>query len=178
MCVKQHPIQRAWFVGVRENVVKELLNDFKFVRKRMAHKTLASLLAGRLPYFDKNVVLVPVPTISKHIRQRGYDHSVLLARAVAKQKDVSCRADMVRRRYEHEQRGLQRTERIKKAKQAFYCDEPLNPEMLYVIVDDIVTTGGTIDGVALALKRAGAVHISAAVIAIQPSTATKKSVKM
>jgi len=75
------PFTKAWCASDRRTGVKELLDRYKFERTKAASKPLAELLHGMLPDLPADVCIVPVPTIAPHIRQRGYDQVVILAKA-------------------------------------------------------------------------------------------------
>lgn len=163
------PYTRAWCVGERTDSLLRLIDAYKFERAKAAHKPLADLLAGVLPDLPPSTVVVPIPTIASHIRQRGYDHTLLLSRRVARLKKLD-HATLLARRTSTKQRGASRRERIAQAKQAFRLSSPPRPDRPYLIIDDIVTTGSTLKYAAQLLHDAGATEIWVAVVARQVST--------
>ena len=74
------PYQRAWCVADRRDQLQRLIGNYKFTNARSAYYPLADLFDASLPQLPANVVIVPVPTVNSHIRQRGYDHMLLIAR--------------------------------------------------------------------------------------------------
>src|SRR5687767_5618681 len=72
------------YIGAEYKNVASIIKKFKFDRLKEAHKTLAIALDGVVSYLDPKTVVVPVPTAHNHIRQRGYDHSLLIAQEFAK----------------------------------------------------------------------------------------------
>ncbi len=164
---RQHtlPFTRVWCVGERSEVLKQLLNRHKFERARSGFLVLAELLDSHLPILPQDTVVVPVPTIAKHIRQRGFDHTALLAGELARRRGlVYHRA--IERTTNTTQLGKGRRERRAQAKQAFGC-AAVAPGT-YLLVDDIFTTGATAEFAAQALKGAGATEVWLAVVARQP----------
>jgi len=163
------PYTRAWCVGERTEALQRLIDAYKFERAKACHGTLADLLVSRLPDLPPETVVVPIPTISAHIRQRGYDHTLLIARRLAKKMNL--RLDpALSRKTATKQRGASRKERIAQAKEAFALTSPILPNMPYLLIDDVVTTGSTLKYAAQLLKDAGAAEVWVGVIARQVST--------
>jgi len=161
------PYSRAWCVGERSGVLRALIDDYKFYNSYASHRELASLLAGCIGVLPSECIVVPVPTVSSHIRQRGYDHTWLVAKRLAKLQGVSAKS-LLRRRTSTAQRGQGRKQRTLQAKEAFECRHALSPDTTYLLIDDVVTTGSTIHYAAKALKDAGAQSVWVAAIARQP----------
>lgn len=165
---------RAWFVGERTQVLEQLIDAFKFRRVRSASEPLADLLDARLPQLPQNTVVVPVPTLRQHVRQRGYDHCSLLARRLASLRGLRF-DELVDRLGFDAQRGKNKKERLNQAKGSFICQRSLDPEAAYLLVDDIVTTNATVRYAAAALKDAGAKRVWVAVVARQPIVKHEKT---
>ena len=73
-------IDGVWFLGKREGILKDLIYLFKFEGNKDAGEVLARLCAENLPSdLPENMVVVPLPTIDKHIRARGLDHTSVIA---------------------------------------------------------------------------------------------------
>jgi len=161
------PYDRAWHLGERTAVIRRLVDAYKFENVYDAHTILADLLAVRLGTLPSSTILVPIPTIGTHIRQRGYDHTLLLAKRLAKRQNVSV-SPLLKRQQNTMQRGASKQKRVEQAKKAYIVNEKLDKTKDYLIIDDILTTGATIFSAAKALKDAGAQHVWAAVIARQP----------
>jgi ComF family protein len=111
-------------------------------------------------------VITSVPTISTHIRQRGYDHAALIAREVARQRGVKYQA-LLKRRTTTVQQGARRKERLKQAEGAFEAARHIDGSTV-LIIDDIFTTGATLHYAATTLLAAGAREVWVAVVARQP----------
>lgn len=160
------PYSRAWCVGERSGTLEELIDQYKFERVREAHRILAGLLADMLPELPEDIVIVPVPTIASHIRQRGYDHTRLLAKELGKRLRRPV-AYPLRRVTQTKQREASRAVRIKQAESAFAASK-VRDTATYLLIDDIATTGATLKYAAKTLKDADARDIWVAVIARQP----------
>ena len=100
--------------------------------------------------------LIPVPIHESRRRERGYNQSDVLAKAIGKRIDIPVYTDWISRcRKTAPQKELEPAERQKNLKKAFkiiHDDVKLNT---IVIIDDIYTTGSTIDNVAQCAKDAG-----------------------
>ncbi len=158
------PYSRAWCVGERSETLKQLMNAHKFERARAGHEIMAELLDHVLPQLPSDTTIVPVPTIAKHIRQRGYDHTTLLAKQLACHRSLPY-SHILERATSTSQLGKGRKERRLQASQAFQSATTTGRILL---IDDIFTTGSTLEYAAKALKEAGASEVWTAVIARQP----------
>jgi ComF family protein len=161
------PYEKAWCVGERSGSLEALINNYKFENARAAHLSLADLLHTTLPILPPEVIIVPVPTVSSHIRQRGYDHTWLVAARLAKLRGHTVQS-LIERQTSTKQRGVNRRQRMKQAKEAFTVRKLINPTLPYLLVDDVVTTGATLHYAARALRDAGATIVWVAVVARQP----------
>ncbi len=158
--------ERGWFVGYREGQLKDLIDAYKFQRVRSGYRVLAELLHDNLPDMPPGTVIVPVPTATAHIRERGYDHLALVAKEFGKLRHLPVRP-IVKRLTKATQHNLGAAERQQAASQAFMVEAKLDPAATYLVLDDVMTTGATVNYVAKALRAAGAEHVYVAVIARQ-----------
>lgn len=158
---------RAWHVGPRHDVLQRLVGLYKFERAKAAYKTLGDLLLSVLPVLPEGAVIIPVPTVAGHIRERGYDHAALLAGYVAKERHVVY-SSVLCRQTSTTQRHASAMTRRQQAQVAFVIDGPIIPSVPYVLVDDVVTTGASIKRCAQLLRDAGASEVWVAVVARQP----------
>lgn len=165
--VCQTSYDRAWFVGERTEVLEQLIDALKFRRVKSSAWTLADLVDRRLPSLPSGTVLVPIPTLRRHVRQRGYDHCLLIAKNLAKLRLAQVDS-VLKRRSSTIQRGMNKKDRMNQAKESFICSKRLNPNVTYLLVDDVVTTNATVRYAAAALKNAGARHVWVVVVARQP----------
>ncbi|MFZ1257927.1 MAG: phosphoribosyltransferase family protein [Candidatus Saccharimonas sp.] len=156
----------AWCVGEKQQGLEQLVYQYKFDRAKAAYRVFAELLDATLPVLPIDMIVVPVPTISAHIRQRGYDHAALLTKAFAQRRGLAYDTMLVRRS-NTVQLGKNRMQRRVQAEQAFEYRKSCDGKR-FLIVDDIFTTGATAEFAARTLKAAGAEDVWVAVIAHQP----------
>lgn len=161
------PYQKSWCVGDRSGVLREIIDCYKFENVKAGYKTLATLLDECVDDLPPQTIVVPIPTISSHVRARGYDHALLMARGFAQKRSLAVQK-VLTRTTTTTQRGSSRQQRQVQAEAAFALSRPLCSDAPYLIVDDITTTGATLRSAANVLRQAGARQIWVAVIAKQP----------
>lgn len=155
---KTVPYSRAWCVSDRRDHMQRLIDDFKFSNTKAAFHSLADLLDSHLPELPRNVVIVPVPTISSHIRQRGYDHTLLIARRLAQLRHLKVDTSL-QRITKTKQRLASAKQRAEQAKVAFGCSKQLDDSKVYLLIDDVITTGSTVKYASKTLLDAGASEV-------------------
>lgn len=160
------PYERAWVVGKRGGILQRLIGLYKFERAIEAHKVLGDLLLGVLPELPPETIIVPVPTTSARIRERGYDHMLLIAKYVAEKRGLKFE-QLVLRKTDTKQRQASAGKRAVQAKHAFEVCSRIDNNRPYLLLDDVMTTGSTIRYASLALRNAGAKHVWVVVIARQ-----------
>ena len=161
------PYSRAWCVGQRRDSLQRLIGNFKFTNARAGYRPLAALLDEQLPILPENTIIVPVPTVNSHIRQRGYDHMALIARRFAKLRGLTYQP-VLQRATTTKQRDANKQKRTKQAKTAFAINERLKDTATYLLLDDVVTTGATMKYAAKTLQSAGAGEVWVAAVSHQP----------
>ena len=111
--------------------------------------------------------ILPVPLHIRRLRERRFNQSLILARALGRKHKLPVDFSLLkRRRFTSTQTGLDKNEREKNMKSAF---EIVHPERLagqhVILVDDVFTTGATTNECARALKKAGAGEIAVVTLA-------------
>jgi ComF family protein len=127
---------------------------------------LADFAAGWLGAASDPLVM-PVPLHPKRLRQRGYNQSLLLARHVAARLSAELDYTSLKRpKHTPPQAGLNREERRKNMKGAFVLARPQSVEgRTVLLVDDVATTGETLNECARILKKAGCSRVLCLVLA-------------
>jgi len=162
------PYQQVWVVDERKDTLQRLIDGFKFQNIKAAAKDLAGLIDERLPVLDASTIIVPIPTAPAHIRERGYDHALLVAQHFADLRKLPLERKLLGRKSMASQKSANKKQRIEQSASAFVLTGTINPQRHYLLIDDIITTGSTIESAAQLLHDAGAVSISVAAIARQP----------
>jgi ComF family protein len=166
-CRGKTPFNRAFVVGDRRGALKRLVGDFKFNSERASADVIAELLDLRLPHLPGSTVVVPIPTIGRHIRQRGFDHMALVARRLAKRRGLRCDLSWLGRSDSSVQHGRTAKERRQQAKKAFNLKSRRALPNEVLLIDDIFTTGATTQAAGRLLRRAGVKIINLGIVARQ-----------
>ena len=112
-------------------------------------------------------VLIPVPLHPKRMEKRGYNQAEIIAREIGRILRIPVDTKTVIRKINTKpQKELNDKERRINLRNAFAVTLPKLPWKKILIIDDIYTTGSTVDGVSLALKAAGAEQVYFLTIAI------------
>lgn len=117
-----------------------------------------------VPGFLRDALLVPVPLHPRKLRERGYNQSARLAAVLARVAGGSTRVEPLLRRVVDtpSQTAFDRQARRANLKNAFALARgaSINPRSPYILVDDVFTTGSTLNSCAGVLRRAGAVNLN------------------
>lgn len=160
------PYVKAWCIGERTGALQRLIGIYKFQSAWDAHRVIGELLLDRLPELPPETIVVPVPTIRSHVRERGFDHTWLIARFVARKRGLRLDTSL-RRKTVSKQRDATKQQRLAQAKEAFMVNKTL-PSVPYLLIDDVVTTGATVRFASKALLDAGAAEVWVAAASRQP----------
>jgi ComF family protein len=112
-------------------------------------------------------VVVAVPLHPKRLRERGYNQSQLLAKELASLTKLPLVDDcLIRKRHSPPQaRTATASERRTNVADAFSCRDRRLKGKQVLLIDDVATSGATLDGCARALKKAGATTVWGVVLA-------------
>jgi ComF family protein len=153
-----------------EGGIMQAIHQFKYTGKSHLAGSLGPLLASYVKVRMETTaecLTIPVPLHPKRLRERGFNQSLLLARHVASLLGTELDFLSLRRiRYTQPQTGLKSEERKRNVRKAF---EIMNQEVvkgrIVLLVDDVTTTGSTLNECARVLKRAGAERVFGLVLA-------------
>jgi competence protein ComFC len=145
-----------------DEVVRKAIHQLKYRNLKAISPCLAELLAD---YLRSNHLpgeaLVCVPLHPRRLRERGYNQSSLLARGLGRRIDLPVIEDcLVRVKQAQPQvRAVDVEERRRNVADAFVCrDARVNGKRI-ILIDDVCTSGATLDSCAAALKNKGAVSV-------------------
>ena len=147
----------------------DALAQFKFRGDPGWAKALATLMRSTPwmePALEAADRVLPVPLSTERLRERGFNQSALLAKHLAGSK--TDHHTLLRLHATEAQSSLPRAQRLRNLRGAFAV-EPGRAAALrgqrVVLIDDVMTTGATLQAATLALREAGVAHVTAAVLA-------------
>jgi ComF family protein len=159
----------AWFVT--DGLLQHLLHGLKYKGKREIGTYLGSRFAADLSrsnWADGIDIIIPVPLHRTKQAQRGYNQSMVIAEAMAKEQGIVAVDNILRRIRDTEtQTNKTRAERTENMTGAFKIDDPMSLRGKHILlIDDVLTTGATLEACAHALHMVADVKISIATIGI------------
>ena len=143
--------------------VDALVHAFKYGGDLAVGSMLGQALGAAVT--ERADLIIPMPLARKRLRERGFNQARELARSVGSLTGIPVAADICRKVIETQpQAALPWRERAKNVRSAFVCDADLT-EKKVAVIDDVMTTGATLNELARNLKRAGATQVSGWVVA-------------
>lgn len=159
----EHEYEKGRALWVHEGVVKKAVYDFKYKNRRIYAEFFAEEIAkqyGTLLYRWKIDEIIPIPVSRRRKRERGYNQAELLVKELEKLINIQGNYhSLVRIKDTKPQKKLNAMERKKNLSKAFLWKGSQAPKRNILLVDDIYTTGNTIDSAAAVLKKNGALRV-------------------
>jgi len=154
-------------------IIKKLINQFKYEPYiKELSKPLFSLIVAHLINLDKvknfqDYIFVPIPLHKKKLKKRGFNQASEIAKELSRILKIPFFDDiLIKIKQTPAQMELKKEEREKNIKGIFLCQKPeIIQRKKILLVDDVFTTGSTMEESALTLKRAGAKEVWGIVVA-------------
>lgn len=163
-------LERIHSVFLFQGPLRAAVHRLKYRNGRAVARPLGQLMAEwwqeqRIPVD----VIVPVPLHPRRLRERGYNQAALLAQVLGRQIDRPVRDQALERvRHTRSQMQLDAAARRSNVAGAFQCLEDGLGGRRVLLIDDVCTTGATLDACAEALQEAGATWVHALTLARAP----------
>ncbi|EAR60840.1 ComF family protein [Neptuniibacter caesariensis] len=144
--------------------IDPVISQLKYEHKTQFVDVLSQLLNTSLPELNGVEAIIPVPLSKSSFRDRGFNQTELLARKLSKSRKIpiDCKLVTKVRETEH-QMGLPKEQRKKNLKDAFFC-RPNNYKHI-ALIDDVMTTGTTLEELSRTIKASGVEKVTCLVIA-------------
>lgn len=162
-----------WIASLRSGVVKDLIDLYKFGGAKSCSDPLSRIIDARVPILPENTVVVPLPSKNSSIRQKGYDHTRLLASGVAERRGLKA-LNLLETQKNKTQHFMGKHSRSREIKGSFVLNRNfldggniIASDAPILLVDDVVTTGATLLEAASVLGDGGFTTIYLAAIARQ-----------
>jgi ComF family protein len=171
LCARCHAsplqIERIRAAVYFEGALREAIHHLKYRGRTALVKPLGSLMTA---YWQQHPmpadVVVPVPLHATRLRERGYNQAALLARELAQRAELPVNErTLVRKRATAPQVELGARERRENVHDAFGCCDGALAEKRVLLIDDVCTTGATLEACAIALRESGAHNVQALTLA-------------
>lgn len=131
---------------------------------RLENQEIATL-NFKISQATNNYLVIPVPLAKKRLRWRGFNQAELLAREFSAYFNYGLNLDLKRIKYRCPQADLNESERIMNIQSAFTWTGGDLKGQTILLIDDVITTGATLNEAAKVLKAAGATQIDVLVLA-------------
>jgi ComF family protein len=169
-CQRRPPPQQAAWAALRYVApVDRLMGELKFARRYPHVRVLGALAAQAFEraHVPAPTALVPVPLHASRLRERGFDQALELARELGRRLHVPVWDGAVRTRATPAQSGLSAAARRRNLRGVFALRIPPPPGTL-AVVDDVMTTGATVQALARTLLAGGAQRVVVLAVARTP----------
>ncbi|HYN54986.1 MAG TPA: ComF family protein [Methylotenera sp.] len=149
--------------------IDSLLQHYKYKDMLQLADTFANLLSNKKlssPNLSRKIdLIIPMPMHHARLKERGFNQALEIARIVAKNTQIKLDYTTCQRiKLTPPQASLPLKERIKNICGVFNCTQNLQG-LNIALVDDVMTTGASLNELAKTLKKAGAAHVECWVIA-------------
>lgn len=157
-------------IGSYEGLMMEVISRFKYHGASRLAKPLSTLLSEykdpELPFSEFDLIL-PVPLHPQRLRRRGFNQSLLLARRVSRHHSIALDFKSLQRiRHTQPQTELSGAQRQKNIRGAFEVRNPfVIEEKRLLLIDDVFTTGATVQECSKVLLKAGAKRVDVLTLA-------------
>lgn len=172
---EENSINSITTIGVYSNtLLQSAIRQLKFHGIRSVGQPLGALVAAYIDgIFHMNelssTLIIPIPLHAKRRRERGYNQAEEIARPIAEHLDLHLLPNALLRHSSNKRHAdMEHSERWKHIENAFYINEDISKQINnahILLVDDVITTGATIQEAARILKKHGAKHIHAVAVA-------------
>jgi len=161
----------AYLKFYKKGITQKLLHKIKYDRIPVLGERIGYLLGTEIRHNDKDFsvdLVVPIPLHPKKLKKRGYNQSDFFARGLARALNTQWSAkEIIRTTHNETQTNKTRQERINNVKGIFQVVAKNNIKNKHImLVDDVVTTGATLESCAQEISEARARYITLAVLAI------------
>ena len=140
---------------------RNMIKNLKFFHNTAVAKLIGKILGDFLLEYDHLTdfdMIVPVPLSGKRMNERGYNQAELIAEYVSEYTYIPLENAAVRIKHTRRQSGLNAQKRFYNVQDAFFADDSVKDKSI-ILVDDVRTTGNTLNNCAKAMVEKGAAQV-------------------
>ncbi|MHA4894236.1 ComF family protein [Pedobacter sp. PWIIR3] len=150
--------------------VQNLIHHLKYKNQMLLGERLGTMVAANLinsPYFEGLDLIIPVPMHPRKQHKRGYNQSECIAKGIAAELNIAINTTaLLKTRETTTQTRRSRYSRHENMKSVFSLTKPVEIEGKHILlVDDVITTGATIEACAIEISKAKDIKLSIAAVA-------------
>ncbi len=158
------------FYFSKSSIIQNLIHEFKYRGNKKVGHYLGRLIGNSLLNSNRfNIdAIIPIPLFDKKEKQRGYNQAAILCDGISEIMNIpQIKKNVTRIVHTETQTKKHRTERWKNVEKSFFVTQPQHLEGKHILlVDDVITTGSTIEACALEILKVKNVHLSIATLAM------------
>lgn len=161
-----HFFDKGWSVWLHKSIVKQSIYQFKYHNRRCHGFYYAEAMTDLYKEIVQNVqiknpdVIIPIPLHKKRRRIRGYNQAEIIADYLGANIHISVEKQwLLRKKYTRPQKLLNKKTRKKNLEQVFEVSDDFQKVRTVLLIDDIYTTGSTIDSAAKLMKAEGVQNV-------------------
>ena len=155
-------------VLIYEGKAKKLIRGYKYGNKKYLYKPLGEMMSDCFDRQNWNIDLIlPAPLSQKRLKERGYNQSLLIAQVVSSNHNIPLQQDVLHKiKNTPYQARSTRAERFLQVKGVFLASDEINIKGKNILlIDDVMTTGATVDELSRLLLKKGANEVYVLVLA-------------
>jgi ComF family protein len=155
-------------VLIYEGNAKKLIRGYKYGNKKYLYKPLGEMMSDCLKTYNWKIdLIVPAPLSQKRLKERGYNQSLLLSQVVSKNHNIPIEKDFLYKiKNTPYQARSNRKERFEQVKGVFLASDEINIKGKNILlIDDVMTTGATVDELSRLTLKKGAKEVNVLVLA-------------
>lgn len=157
---------RLIFINEYDKEFKDKIIAYKFLDKKYLYNFFAEIMGPKLQNQEIDIITF-VPISSNRMSERGYNQSELIARKLGKNLDIECKNLLYKTKDTKRQSELNKNERHKNVKNSFKLADNINIyDKKILLIDDVFTTGATVNECAKQIKKGAPASVLVATICI------------